>query len=568
MKLNCLPFTFPSVIGLDIETYGSGGFPDPYRDKVALIQIDIPGDDTYVLTEDFQRVIPLLLDPSMTKLIHNVSFDSKFLLHHLGVRLENVFDTMLAERILTAGRQRSASLKAVAQRRLGVELDKDVRTKFVQSYELSQDMLEYAAQDVKVLYPIYQQQVKELKREGLTFVADLENKLALVVGRMELNGIGFDQNQWNIVLKEEQQLRDEAYEQTVKLLQVAFYQNDLFGGTSCEVNLNSRESVLGLLRKQGIDLPNYQAETLEYYLRDHPDCEVIRYILEYKEHEKRLSWNYPQYINPVTNRIHPNIIQIGARTGRFAFRDPNLQQVPKLESFRKMFVADDGYLITADYSQIELRVLAEITNDKNMIEAFNRGDDFHQATAELIATELGGKPDRAQGKGCNFAAVYGSSTRSQALATGMSVRAWNKIYKAYFSTYSALEPWYEKSFSSLIRNGYTTTISGRKRWFPELDPSDPGKYRNISRNTPIQGSALDVMKLALVNVDKALEEYDAKLVHTVHDELVVEVIENEVNEVKNRIEQAMIQAGQYFLKKVPIIVDISISKSWGGKNGI
>jgi len=564
LKKNKLPFSFPPVVGLDIETHGSNGrSPDPYSDKIASIQIDIPGDDTYVLAEDFQRVIPLLIDESVKKLIHNASFDTKFLEHNFEVRTVNVFDTFLAERILTAGGYESGSLKAVALRRLGIDIDKSLRNKFTQGHKLTQEMLEYAAQDAKLLYPIYQQQVQELKKEGLTFVADLESELALTVGRIELNGIGFDQNQWDKVLREEQILRDKAYRLVVEALQVSFFQNDLFGGFTCDVNLNSRDGVLDLLRKQGIDLPNYQAATLEYYLRDHPDCGVIRYILDFKEHEKRLSWNYPQYVNPVTNRIHPNIIQIGARTGRFAFRDPNLQQVPKVKSFRKMFVADDGYLITADYSQIELRVLAEVANDKNMIKAFKRGDDFHQATAELIANELGGKPDRAQGKGCNFAAVYGSSAKSQALTTGMPVSAWRKIYKAYFSTYSALEPWYEKAFNSLIKSGYTTTISGRKRWFPELNPSDPGKYRNISRNTPIQGSALDIMKLALIYVDKALKPYDAKLVHTVHDELVVET--TQVSEVKDIIVQAMVRAGEYFLKKVPIVVDVKISKSWGGE---
>lgn len=566
MKKDELPGSFPKVVGFDIETYGSGGSPDPYHDKIATVQVAVPGDDTYVLTKDFQRVVPLLTDKSVTKIIHNVAFDTKFMEHNFGKRTVNVFDTFLAERVLTAGGYESGALKAVAQRRLNIELDKGVRARFAQGYRLTQKMLEYAAQDAAVLFPIYQQQVKELEREGLTFIVDLESELALTVGRIELAGIGFDSSQWETVLKEERELRDKMYRQVVEALQITFYQSDLFGEFTCNVNLNSRDAVLELLRKQGIDLPNYQAATLEHYLWDNPTCDVIRYILEYKEHEKRLSWNYPQHVNPITGRIHADIRQIGARTGRFSFRNPNLQQVPKLKSFRKMFVADDGYLITADYSQIELRVLAEVANDKNMIQAFQHGKDFHQITAELIAAALGGKPDRAQGKGCNFAAVYGSSAKSQAAATGMPVSAWKKIYKAYFSTYSSLRPWYKKAFSSLVENGYTTTIAGRKRWFPELDPSDPGKYRNISRNTPIQGGALDVMKLALIYVDKAIENYDAKIVHTVHDEMVIET--TQVDTVKDLIVQAMVEAGEYFLKKVPVTVDINIGRHWGGSDEI
>jgi len=566
MKLNCLPFSFPTIISLDIETqWAIDGEPDPYRDSILTVQIDVPGDNTYVLTKDFERVKSVLTDKSTIVIIHNASFDSKFLLHHLDIKIANVFDTMLAERILLAGKYESASLEAVALRRLGIRLNKEVRKKFKKG-QLTDEMINYAAQDATVLYPIYKQQIQELQEEDLIEVAKLENNLAPVIGRMELNGIGFDQKQWNIVLKEEQILRDNAYKDVIELLEMDFYQNDLFGGfTTCEVNLNSHDQVLELLKKQGIDLPDYRTDTLELYLRRNPNYHILECILSYKEHEKRLSWDYAKHINPITGRIHPNINQIGARTGRFAFSNPNLQQVPKLNSFRKMFVAEQGYkLITADYSQIELRVLAEVANDKVMIKSFKAGVDFHQATADIIAKALGTKPDRALGKGCNFAAIYGSSASSLASSTGVSARKWKEILKAYFNTYSALEPWYNESFEGLVKNGFTRTISGRKRRFPELNQTNSHKYRNISRNTPIQGGALDIMKLALVRVDKALEPYNARLVHTVHDELIAEVIDEDVDKIKKIVEEEMIQAGQYFLKKVPIEVDVKISKSWGG----
>ena len=566
MKLNVLPFLFPDAVGLDIETRSVGETPDPWQDSISTIQIDIPGDDTYVLTKNFEKVTPLLVDPHVMKIAHNFAFDSKFLEHNLGVRILNVFDTFLAERILTAGKQERASLEAVARRRLSVSLKKEIRKLFGRRRDLTDEMLQYAAQDAAVLFPIYQQQVKELEREGLSFVAELENQLSLVVGKMELNGIKFDQKQWECILVEETKLRDEAALLAAKALEVPFHQMGLFGEESYGVNFNSRDSVLHLLKKQGVSLPDYQAKTLETYLRRHPNCESIKHILDYKEHEKRLTWDYPKYINSITGRIHPDINQIGARTGRFAFSNPNLQQVPKLGSFRKLFIAEEGYqLITADYSQIELRILAEITNDKNMIEAFQSGRDFHQATAELIAKELGTEPNRALGKGCNFAVVYGSTAKSRAAATGMPVSTWQTIYKAFFSTYSALEPWYKEAFSSLITKGYTKTISGRKRWFPELNSTNSHKYRNISRNTPIQGSALDIMKLALVYIDKALENYDAKLVHTIHDEVVVEVIDNQKEIVKQVAQKEMIRAGEYFLKQVPVVIDVTGGDYWGAK---
>ena len=563
LKIDCLPTSFPRVVGLDIETqWAVDGEPNPYRDTIRTVQVDVPNDETYILTKDFVQIVPLLANDNIVKIVHNVAFDSKFLLHNLGTRTVNVFDTMLVERILTAGKQVSTSLEAVAARRLGITLRKEIRSKFRKS-QLTQDMLNYAAQDAAVLYPIYQQQLQELKNEKLVKVAELENNLAPVVGRIELAGIGFDQSQWKQILEEEKKERDRAYKRVIGEFDISFYQSDLFGDPTCEINLNSRDCILGLLKEQGVDLPDYQAKTLELYLRSHPQQDVIRYLLEYKEHEKRLSWDYPKYINPVTGRIHPSISQIGARTGRFAFSNPNLQQVPKLDSFRKMFIAEDGnLLITLDYSQIELRALAEIANDKNMIKAFKGGKDFHQVTAELIAESLGTEPDRALGKGCNFAVVYGSSIKSRAIDTGMPISAWRSIYGAFFSAYSALEPWYKEAFNSLIKEGYTKTISGRKRWFPELNSTNSHKYRNISRNTPIQGSALDIVKLALVYVDKALVGYDAKIVHTIHDEIIIEAAKNQVEEVSQIASKEMIQAGEYFLKSVPIEINTSIGKYW------
>lgn len=569
MKINTLPSHLPPVVSLDIETvWATDSDPDPYRDDIITVQVDIPNDDTYILTKNFEWVIPILVDESVVKLIHNASFDTKFLLHNLGAKTKNVFDTFLIERTLTAGRQESSSLEAVALRRLGIHLNKEIQKRFTKG-RLTDDMLEYAAQDAAVLHPIYKQQIQELQEEELTDVAELENKLALVIGRVELAGIGFDPLQWERILLEERELRDKAYRGTIEALEVEFYQSDLFGGFSCEVNLNSRDQVLKLLRERGINLPDYRAGTLEFYLRKHPKCAVIRYILDYKEHEKRLSWDYPKHVNPVTGRIHPNISQIGARTGRFAFSHPNLQQVPKLESFRRMFIAEDGYqLITADYSQIELRVLAERASDKVMIKAFKEGVDFHQTTADLIAKTLGTKPDRALGKDCNFAAIYGSSAEGLSASTGISVNKWRRILRAYFDKYSTLKPWYQQSFNNLVKNGYTQTILGRKRWFPELDPTNPGKYRNISRNTPIQGSALDIMKYALVGIDKALEGYGARIVHTIHDEILVESVESQVKEVADLVEGEMISAGGLLLKQVPVEVNLSISKHWGGKDEI
>ena len=137
-----------------------------------------------------------------------------------------------------------------------------------------------------------------------------------------------------------------------------------------------------------------------------------------------------------------------------------------------------------------------------------------------------------------------------------------KILKSYFDTYPALNPWYEKSFSNLVKNGYCETLSGRKRWFPELDLTNSNKYRNISRNTPIQGGALDIIKLALVYVDKAIKGYDARIVHTIHDEILIEVATRQANEIKDIVYQEMIRAGNYFLKEVPVEVDIKIGSFW------
>ena len=563
LKINCLPSDFPTVVSFDIETeVGFDGKSDPHRDPIVTIQVDVPNDDTYILTENFERIVSLLEDDTIVKLAHNVSFDVKFILHNLRAHTANVFDTFLVERVLTAGEQKSCSLESVAGRRLGKILNKSLQTKF-QKGQLTDKHLKYAAQDAAVLYPIYKQQIKELREKDLVFVVELENQLAPVVGSIELYGIRFDSAQWENILESEREQRDNLYEKIVKDLGVP-YQNGLFGSFDSNLNLNSRLQVLDLLAKQGINLPNYQALTLKKYTQSHPDCEVLQDILEYKKHEKRISWDYPKYVNPKTGRIHPNIHQLGARSGRLAFSDPNLQQVPKQDSFRKLFIPEESYcLITADYSQIELRTLAEEADDKAMIEAFKEGRDFHQTTAELIANNLGTTPDRYLGKTCNFAAVYGSSAEGLSALTGIPSDKWRDILRAYFDTYSGLELWYDKAFKDLVQNGYTKTLAGRKRWFPELDSSNAYKYKRIARNSPIQGGAQDIIKKSLVLVHDALKNYDARTVHTVHDEIVIESVRKQAKEVAEIVKREMIRAGEYFLKQVPIVVHLSIGEYWG-----
>jgi len=561
------------VIALDTE----GTDVDPYQADLLLVQLATP-DRVYVLDAqalNLRRLKSLLEDEVVLKIAQNAGFDYRMLKAKLGIETGPFFDTMLAERVLTAGYSRENSLEAIARKYLGVQLDKEVRGTFVNRRKaFSKRQLDYAAADVAILFPIWEVQKRALKDEGLAKIAALEFKVVPVVAEMELKGVKIDAGKWREIIREYEKKRDEVAEKIQSELRPHFghTQTDLFGKQAAVVNLNSPVQILEAFRKVGLDLPSTGEEILRRH--NHP---LAKLLLEYRSYEKILTAfgeNLISKINPKTGRIHPDYMQIGADTGRFSCSNPNLQQIPSDSLFRHCFVAEKGYkLVTADYSQIELRIMAEFSKDPVFVKAFKEGVDLHSLTASQmfgIPIDQVTKEKRFQAKSINFGLMYGRGARSLAAQLGLSEEAAQRLLRKYLTTYRRVKDWLDEAGRKAAKRGYSLTAMGRRRGYRDLNPEEPGYDRQRAyverqgKNMPIQGTSADIMKLAMVYVYDQIKAQglNAAPVHTVHDELVIEVEESQAEQMAKILKEEMERAGREVLKEVPVKVDVGVSKFW------
>jgi len=550
---------------------------DPYAATLLLIQVGTP-EKAYIFNHqkvDTSPLKTLLEDPKRLKILQNAKFDYEMLKVNADIALENIFDTMLAERILTIGIRRENSLEAITLKHLGLQLDKSTWETFGKEIStFTPKQLEYSALDVLVLFPIFKLQFKNLQKEKLIRTAQLEFRCLPVVAEMELKGVYIDVKKWRKNLKELKEKRDLAAARIQEELR-PLYQNtqvDLFGHQVDVVNLNSPIQILEAFRKVGIDLPSTGEAILTR--TDHP---IAKMLLGYRSHEKLLSAfgeNLLSKINPKTGRVHPDYMQIGADTGRFACSKPNLQQIPTDSAFRDCFIPPKGYkFVVSDYSQIELRIMAEMSKDPSFMKAYREDKDLHTLTASQmynVPFEKVDKKMRFNAKSINFGLMYGRGANSLAVQLEVSPEEAKQLFKKYFKAYGGVKRWLDKTAKDAIRNGYSTTLGGRKRWYTPPDPADPSYERQLGhierqgKNTPIQGTSADMVKYALVYIYDKIKEngYEAWPVHTVHDEVVIEVREDQAEEVKEMVEEQMLRAAKVLLKKVPVNADAQVTDVW------
>ncbi|MDQ3930767.1 MAG: DNA polymerase, partial [Chloroflexota bacterium] len=331
-----------TVLGVDTETTGL----DPHVSELLLLQVATT-DKVYIV--DCRRVVPIALkpvleNPNVRKIAQNAKFEYEMLKQQCGITLTNMYDTMLAERICTAGLGREISLKQIAARYIGAVLDKSVREAFYKLAHngdayLAPEQLHYAARDAFIMIPIWHLQKKELERHKLEGVAELEFQCIAAVGDLELAGVQIDVAKWRKIIEDVAVQREKAAVELSEMLQPATMQATMFGIPS--INLNSSTQLIEVFGKLGVDLPDTSEATLTKF--NHP---AVAKLLEYRSHEKTLSAfgeNVLGLINPRTGRIHPDFNQHGADTGRFSCTRPNVQQIPATSDFRKCFVSSEGY---------------------------------------------------------------------------------------------------------------------------------------------------------------------------------------------------------------------------------
>ncbi len=557
-----------SKVFIDTETTGL----DPYSAELVLVQI-MAGEKVFVINVKsagpdqlgFSILRRILEDQAILKIGHNLKFDIKFLKRHLfpDLTIRNLFDTYLAESLLTAGLSDKGdlSLKALAEKYLGLELDKAQQNSFSDK-EISRSQLDYAVNDVKVLEPIFRRQADKLAQAGLADAALLEFAIAPAVADMELAGMLLDLGKLRILKKT---LEARLAQLETELHELAGEKEPTLFGDMSKVNFNSPAQVKEIFANLGISLESTGIGVLSKI--DHP---LARTLVEHRKVSKLLSSfvkPLPDHINKHTGRIHPDFYQTGTEAGRFTCEKPNAQQIPKEQEWRDLFTAPAGYqIITADYSQIELRILAEYSQDPAFLDAYHHGHDLHARTAsEMFGVPLEEitKEQRNVAKTINFGLCYGMTAKGLAARLGIGLEQAEKFIHAYFRAYPRVKDTLQRLGMQAVRRHYSETLSGRKRYYPPVDSfSGQKSLERKGRNTPIQGTCGDILKKAIHYLMEALRPYDAQIINLVHDEIVIEVAEHQAAAVKEIVKAEMIRAGKDFLKTVPVEVDLMIDQTW------
>lgn len=562
------PFYQASIIALDCETTGL----DPYTAQVRLVQLAIADHpvvivDLKAIAHPNQKPLREILSSNIRKVGHNLKFD----LMHLqiaGLPVSGPFgDTYLQWKLLTAGLSENASLEAIATRLLHVKLDKSEQTSNWSTPVLSSTQLKYAATDAAVILPLYDLLKAKIQKASLAKTMSIEEAFLPALAQMSLNGIYLDTQQWQDLRTQLTQRVQELKKKINQSLRLPQKQLSLFPELTETINPNSPGQVLAALQLLGIQVSSASTEAIAPFAETYP---VIKTLIEYRSVSTRLNTfikGLPSHIHPVTKRIHPNWFQLGARSGRLSCREPNLQNIPRDEQFRKGFTAPDGYvIIKADYSQIELRIMAYVSGDKRMCRAYRDREDLHRLTASKLfdhPLKQISKDERQLGKIVNFGLIYGMGAKrfKEMVLTdyniSISLSEAKKFARVFFSSYPGIKEYHDRvrsQWSQGIRS--SRTLDGRRRLWPK------GKKIRLSEmiNHPIQGLNATITKLAIAQIHRTFEQLQtsALLVSTVHDEIVIECPIDEIEPIQSTITDCMVKAGQQFLEPIPVLVETKI----------
>ncbi len=576
------------VAGLDTETTGL----DPHLDRLRTVQIAT--DDTVWVVDAWavRDLAPLRLwlaaraRGGRRTVVHHGKFDLKVLRAALGGEpLEEVAvnDVMLWSQVLACGLPEAGGhgLAAVARRWLGVDLPKDEQ-RGDWTGQLRPEQVAYAGRDAAVLPPLAAAMWdggagrRGIAAEGLERVAALEDACVPVVADMEFDGILLDPPYWAELTREIRAEAGAAKAAALRLLashdQPRALRRSLFGDLEPSpdaLNLDSPAQVLEALRTLGLDVSSTAEAALKPLAGVHPSIDVL---LAYK-HASKLASSFcevlPKHVHSRTGRIHASYQQISG-VGRFSCSGPNLQQIPRDARFRRGFVARPGYrLVVADYSQVELRLMAELSGDARMLSAYREGEDLHRLTASLVAgvpPDQVTKEQRQLSKALNFGLCYGMGARGlrayarTAYGVSLSEEEAETFRRRYFEAYSGVRAFHRRQDAQARRARETRTVLGRcRRW------ADTGMGLPELANTPDQGSAADLMKQALVRLRGHAVRGGWSLVGTIHDEVVFEVPSGDAPGAASRVKAEMEAAGADLGLQVPIVAEVAVGGSWADK---
>ena len=576
----------PGPLALDLETYGGNiedqdAALDPTKGEIGLVSLRAESGEPVLIWHKRDPFNPealakLLKDRQL--IIHNARFDAKWLLVKFDILPESIFCTLTAARLLSNGSKLSNKLGDVIERELGIQLPKDQGASDWGGMFLVQDQLIYAANDVRHLHALKDRQLDQLRESGLEKVFDLECALLLVVLSMESAGFPVDKSRLEQIRDDAEQAAENARAELVKFFREqclgegALDQNMLFSGElgkPCgdKINIDSPTQLKQALARAGIHVDSTNEETLRAL--DNP---IADQILSYRaiEMRRRQATALLEAVSP-DDRIHANFNPLGSESGRFSSNGPNLQQISQ-GVMRTAFVAAQGHkLIIADYSQIELRAAAYLAGDEVMLAAFRAGRDLHIQTAAVVLKkkpESVVKNDRQTAKATNFGLLYGQQ------APGLKVYARTKygvimsdaqaksIRGKFFSHYQGLNTWHRQAWALAPYTKEGRTVLGRRRLANE-DDTNWGRFQLLT-NFAVQGSCADGLKLAMVRLARELPP-SARMIATVHDELVIEAPEAIAEEITILTAKVMTEEMGALFPGLPIEVEAKIVSNWGEK---
>jgi DNA polymerase-1 len=546
------------TLGVDCETTGL----DPLADRLRLIQLATP--ERVVVVDCFSvDPAPLAEVFARTTLAgHNLAFDLRFLMGS-GLPVPNgerLFDTMLASQVLHSGQPEprgTHTLAAVVERTLGRTLDKTLQVSDW-SGTLSEAQLAYAADDAAVLLPLVERQRAALRAADLERTAAIEMRALPALVWLAQSGAPFDGARWTALadgaLAEQQRLEAEL----TRLSGTA----DMFGYSS--VNWDSTDQVAKLLRRRGHQVTSTNEHVLQRLVADEP---IAVLLLQYREASRKTSAygaDFLRHVHPATGRIHAGYQQIGASSGRMACGNPNLQNIPRDAAYRACFRPGQGRcLVKADYSQIELRIVAQVSSDAALLGAYREDADVHARTAAALMSVPEAQVTKAQrqlAKACDFGLLYGMGAprlreyAASAYGVTLTEEEAQTFRERFFQTYPGLRRWHRGQPDRPVA---TRTLAGRRRL----------NVQNFvdKLNLPIQGTGADILKLALARLweDRAAQP-SAMPVLCVHDEIVLECDAREAEAVAVWLKRQMEAAGEELLPAVPVVADVTIAADWSG----
>ena len=608
------------ICGLDLETTGL----DPLSSRARLAQLSLPSGRVYVADlwdlareggSPLQDLGQLSVRTDIKKIGHNLKFDLAFIQASCSQRLHmsNLFDTMLASQVNWAGFyllkeapkaiknpwkrvEPEHNLKALAREHLGIDLPKDLQASNWGAESLSPEQKAYAARDAGVLLPLQSILQELLQKNGLEHIAELEFRALPSVIELELTGLPLNIQACRALMEQKKAQSQELLQSLQAEAQKAGFESRKKKGKrySPFLNPNSSQDVLAYLQSLGHNILSTGEAALKELAQ--AGCSWAGDLLQYRRlaRQEKFLEDWLLKLSPIDGRLHPGYFQLSTRAGRFSSRAPNAQQIPKRgedgQAMRKLFQAPPGKkLIKADFSGIELRIMARLSNDKTMIEAFQNGQDLHKLTASRLAgvpLDQVTKAQRQSAKSANFGLIYGVSAprfRENAkneYGVDMSLEEAEKVRNTFFSTYPGVAAFHQRQkdlkrlpknhfLHSKEREGFiakplvcSQTITGRKRVWGWKEGRSLARDTELY-NSPSQGTGADLLKAVMAEVYSSLPE-EVKMIGSVHDELILEAPEALAQDMASLLLAIMRRVGSDLLAPVPVDAEVEVLDSWGG----